>query len=606
MVVCFVGFQGVVPQSWESADAMARASVQTDSSLLRLDDALSATGSVGSSLLVPLRYADALDATKPREQAPSSGTSAAAGALLTDLSAAVQRPVAGTLFAPLGELTPTSPFGPRTSPVTAEEGELHTGQDFAAPCGTPVYAADAGVVRGVGWHQWGGGNRVEVDHGNGLITTYNHLQGISVETGDVVDGGDRIAEVGSSGSSTGCHLHLETILDGGHVDPERWTYVPTTHRDRPGVMKDYTPGGAAASAVPAWAQSSTRSDQVFATDPGVVPPLLDLQPVLGASPGELRRLLPTPPPRVAATTPPSGSRGASASTTPPASKPGARVKASPEQSKLVVKREEALAQSRPTTTLKPKPSTTTESTTQSRPSRTTKPTETAKPEATKPPVTSEPTRTTKPKPVRTTEPKPVKTTAPKPTETAKTPEPKPVEPTKTSTPEPIKTTGQKPVETTEPEPTKTTKPEPTKTTEPEPTKTTEPAETTTPAEPVVQPEVVPEAGTDSSCSPDAAAKTAAQSAAGAEPEPAAGAEPAAGTGPLAAAPAPGAGPGHVAGAPGAEQPADADGAEETACDDAAPGDASGNPDPAQDPAQDPAPVTPAMPGAPAAAPRNEG
>ncbi|WP_262364200.1 peptidoglycan DD-metalloendopeptidase family protein [Arthrobacter echini] len=569
MVVCFVGFQGVVPQSWEAADAMSRASVQTDSSLLGLDDALSATGSVGSSLMVPLRYADALDATKPREVAPSADSSAATAPLLTDISTAVQRPLAGTLFAPLGELTPTSPFGPRTSPITAEEGELHTGQDFAAPCGTPVYAADAGTVRGVGWHQWGGGNRVEVDHGNGLITTYNHLQGISVETGDVVDGGDPIAEVGTSGSSTGCHLHLETILDGEHVDPVGWTYVPATHRARPGVMKDYTPGGSSVSAVPAWAQSSTRSDQVFGADLGAVPPILDLQPVLGAGSSELRGLLPTQLPRVPAATRSSGVAGASASTTAAAPEPDSAVNLSSEPSKPVVKRQEALAQARPSATAKPKSSGTTESRTQSKPSKTTKP-----------PVKSEPTKSTKPEtpksePTKTTKPEPQK---PEPTKTTK-PEPQKPEPTKTTKPEPTETT--KPPVKSEPTTPETTAPEPPKAPAPKPT------ETTKPADPVVQPQVVPEAGTDLACSPDPAV------------------EAEAGTEPVPATPAPGGESASVPGVPAADAPVDADGAEETACDDdALPGEASGKTDPSRGP--DPAPVGPSTPGAPSVAPRNEG
>jgi murein DD-endopeptidase MepM/ murein hydrolase activator NlpD len=87
---------------------------------------------------------------------------------------------AGTLMAPLETLQESSPFGLRISPLSGSAGEFHWGQDYAAACGTRVYAADAGVVRAVGWHPWGGGNRIEIDHGNGLITTYNHLEAIGV------------------------------------------------------------------------------------------------------------------------------------------------------------------------------------------------------------------------------------------------------------------------------------------------------------------------------------------------------------------------------------------------------------------------------------------
>ncbi|WP_255769969.1 M23 family metallopeptidase [Pseudarthrobacter sulfonivorans] len=141
-------------------------------------------------------------------------------------SAQLKRPPEGSLMAPLEALTASSPFGFRVSPITGQTGDFHLGQDFAAACGTRVYAADSGVVRAAGWHPWGGGNRVEIDHGNGLITTYNHLEAIAVRTGDSVQVGQVIARVGTTGWSTGCHLHFETILDGVHTNPLDWTLLP--------------------------------------------------------------------------------------------------------------------------------------------------------------------------------------------------------------------------------------------------------------------------------------------------------------------------------------------------------------------------------------------
>lgn len=141
-------------------------------------------------------------------------------------SAQRQRPAEGTLVAPLETLTPSSPFGLRNSPITGAAGEFHWGEDFAAACGTGVHAADAGVVRAAGWDNGGGGNRVEIDHGNGLVTTYNHLESIGVKKGQSVQPGDPIAKVGTSGASTGCHLHFETIENGRHADPEKWSLLP--------------------------------------------------------------------------------------------------------------------------------------------------------------------------------------------------------------------------------------------------------------------------------------------------------------------------------------------------------------------------------------------
>ncbi|WP_354172629.1 M23 family metallopeptidase [Arthrobacter sp. UYEF36] len=158
-------------------------------------------------------------------------------------SAGLKRPAEGFLMAPLESLQGSSPFGLRTSPITGSAGEFHWGQDFAAPCGTRVYSADAGIVRAVGWHPWGGGNRVEIDHGNGLITTYNHLEAIAVKKGDSVRVGEVIARVGTTGSSTGCHLHFETILNGSHKNPRDWIFLPIVQTDRLGAieMTSYTP-----------------------------------------------------------------------------------------------------------------------------------------------------------------------------------------------------------------------------------------------------------------------------------------------------------------------------------------------------------------------------
>ncbi|MDZ4353783.1 MAG: M23 family metallopeptidase [Arthrobacter sp.] len=158
-------------------------------------------------------------------------------------SAGLKRPAEGFLMAPLESLQGSSSFGLRTSPITGSAGEFHWGQDFAAPCGTRVYSADAGVVRAVGWHPWGGGNRVEIDHGNGLITTYNHLEAIAVKKGDSVRVGEVIARVGTTGSSTGCHLHFETILNGSHKNPNNWILLPIVQTDQLGAieMASYTP-----------------------------------------------------------------------------------------------------------------------------------------------------------------------------------------------------------------------------------------------------------------------------------------------------------------------------------------------------------------------------
>ncbi|MFJ4208390.1 M23 family metallopeptidase [Paenarthrobacter sp. NPDC089675] len=128
----------------------------------------------------------------------------------------------GTLGSPLDTLTTASPFGYRVSPLTGGTGDFHRGQDFVAQCGTAVHAAAAGKVTFAGWHEYGGGNRVVVDHGNGLETTYNHLSSFNVKVGQTVNRGDVVALSGTTGASTGCHLHFEVQVNGEVVDPMGW------------------------------------------------------------------------------------------------------------------------------------------------------------------------------------------------------------------------------------------------------------------------------------------------------------------------------------------------------------------------------------------------
>ena len=129
---------------------------------------------------------------------------------------------AGTLGAPLDHLVSASPFGYRISPITGGYGEFHRGQDFVAQCGTAVHAAASGRVTFAGWHPYGGGNRVVIDHGNGLETTYNHLSSFAVHVGEQVGRGETVALSGTTGASTGCHLHFEVMVNGEVVDPMGW------------------------------------------------------------------------------------------------------------------------------------------------------------------------------------------------------------------------------------------------------------------------------------------------------------------------------------------------------------------------------------------------
>ena len=94
-------------------------------------------------------------------------------------------------------------------------GRMHRGIDIAGPVGTPIYAAADGVAIAAGWHSGGYGNLVEIRHGDGTVTRYAHNSRMSVSVGQIVRQGQQIAEMGSTGNSTGSHLHFEIRPGGG-------------------------------------------------------------------------------------------------------------------------------------------------------------------------------------------------------------------------------------------------------------------------------------------------------------------------------------------------------------------------------------------------------
>lgn len=119
-----------------------------------------------------------------------------------------------------GNFRQSSGFGNRKDPFTGGRA-FHSGLDFAASSGTPVYSAGAGVVSFVGQRS-GYGNVVEVTHANGLVTRYAHLSGFLSEEGQQVATGTPIAKVGSTGRSTGPHLHFEVRKGDGAMDPRKF------------------------------------------------------------------------------------------------------------------------------------------------------------------------------------------------------------------------------------------------------------------------------------------------------------------------------------------------------------------------------------------------
>ncbi len=111
----------------------------------------------------------------------------------------------------------SSKYGWRIHPIYGTQ-KFHSGVDLAAAYGTPIYAAYSGVVAGAGYNS-SMGNYVMINHGDGLYTVYMHASSLNVKEGDTVTTGQTIALVGSTGNSTGNHLHFSVRLNGEYVDP---------------------------------------------------------------------------------------------------------------------------------------------------------------------------------------------------------------------------------------------------------------------------------------------------------------------------------------------------------------------------------------------------
>ncbi|MCB2224587.1 MAG: M23 family metallopeptidase [Actinobacteria bacterium] len=190
---------------------------------------------------------------------PGGALQAAGRALIEVADTLVPRSVQGfgsfVLRHPMPGYVVTAPFG------TARDTGFHGGVDFAAPGGTPILAADDGLVIQAGWLDASAGNGVILEHDHGWETRYFHMAdaGVPVSAGDRVAAGDVIGYVGSTGESTGPHLHFEIVFGPIRLDPEDFTYVggvsgadaggvpPTAEAPDPAAGAPTVPSGDAAA-----------------------------------------------------------------------------------------------------------------------------------------------------------------------------------------------------------------------------------------------------------------------------------------------------------------------------------------------------------------------
>lgn len=154
-----------------------------------------------------------LEAERAAQAAAAGSGSSGGGSGSANSTGSFLWPVASYVYV-------SSRFGLRVHPITGET-KSHTGMDIASNQGTTVYASDGGSVTLAGWNG-GYGNCIMIDHGNGYVTLYGHLSSISVSVGQTVSQGDTIGAVGSTGNSTGPHLHFEVLKNGSRIDPEQF------------------------------------------------------------------------------------------------------------------------------------------------------------------------------------------------------------------------------------------------------------------------------------------------------------------------------------------------------------------------------------------------
>ncbi len=124
-----------------------------------------------------------------------------------------------TMWAHLGKIN--NEFGFRRNPFGGRSYEFHAGMDIDGESGEVIVASANGIVKNADW-QGGYGNMIEINHGNGLTTRYGHLSRIGVQVGDVVQRGQIIGLIGSTGRSTGPHLHFELRLNDQSINPRRF------------------------------------------------------------------------------------------------------------------------------------------------------------------------------------------------------------------------------------------------------------------------------------------------------------------------------------------------------------------------------------------------
>ena len=206
------------------SDSVAREIGQLKAKIEMLESSMQAIQDESGRLHIPQSDTrlSSDDSRKPAQLRDLQGRAQKIAMTLDVYSASLRRTLASRnstpVMAPIENAPMSSNFGWRDDPLTGMRA-FHSGIDWISQAGTPVFAVSDGVVLFIGPAS-AFGNLVEVRHGDHVVARYAHLEGIEVTTGMPIVAGQRIGRVGSTGRSTGAHLHFELLVDGSKVNPE--------------------------------------------------------------------------------------------------------------------------------------------------------------------------------------------------------------------------------------------------------------------------------------------------------------------------------------------------------------------------------------------------
>ncbi|UTT39947.1 peptidoglycan DD-metalloendopeptidase family protein [Glutamicibacter mishrai] len=296
-----------------SMDAVADYSLTDGPVFVSADAPLNAFGASGKDLAIdgrPLGMIEGAAETSETNDSEEESTALLAGTVgeLGKLPGDLQ------LMHPVKTRRISSPYGWRANP-TGAGNQIHIGQDYPISCGSPVYASEDGTVSVSAWAGHSG-MRVTIDHGSNVQTGYSHNSKLIAKVGQSVKQGELIALAGTTGNSTGCHVHFEVIIDGRWHDPRN--YLPLIPGQRQ-AMIDSQRLTVNANTAPKGNGSQNSGQSNNAPDPDIIVPEDDETPYIPAPkprPTPTKSTKPTPSQSESESESPTGTKSPSDSTSP--------------------------------------------------------------------------------------------------------------------------------------------------------------------------------------------------------------------------------------------------------------------------------------------------